>query len=167
MSLDRHPNVDPAIATAAAQALLCRNRLADADLLSLAGRLDHVIYTLNYMAHIAEFGTPASPPDPPHSHGPPPHGVLVRIEILDPATRLPKWLQQWNGARVTTHWARCTARPDPEAAEDLDARGGYTWHGQWEEKFRSGNPVDVASEIVDCQRGAGLHCHFLPPGEPA
>ena len=167
MSLDRHPNVDPAIAAAAAHAFHCRTRLDSSNLPRLARRMDHVIYSLNYIAYTARFEPLPNTEDIARAHGPPPPGILARIVLTHPETSAPRWIQQWNGHRVATLWSQPKSYYPLSPAEDLDSWGGYTWGPEWEDKFRAGNPVDIAPEIVDCQRGAGLDCHFLPPGEPA
>lgn len=166
MTRPPHTGIDPAMAAAAMEPLVCRNRLLDTDYHYLTARLDRVIYALNYRAYRDQFEPQPSSSDPPDDHGPPDPGVLLRIEILDPVTERAKWIQQWNGFAVATLWAEAPTEPSLTAAESLDAAGGYTWQDEWDEKLHDQHPINIAAEIVLHQRASGFECRFIPP-EPA
>ena len=155
------------LASLADQILLTRNRLLQTGQTALAEPLERALYGLNYLSFTAMFGTRTPPGTTPHGHGPPPPRVLTRIQILDPDTRRPQWVQHWTGFQLTTHWSGPPDRPSLTPAQSLRARGGNIFDEQWEADLHKWPPVCVAPEIFESQKRAGLESLFLAPELPS
>lgn len=155
-----------ALAFASEQVQQTRNRLLATGHHALAVPLERALYALNYLTFTALHGTATPAGTTPHGHGPHPPRVIARIQILDPRTGRPHWLQHWNGFQLTTHWHNKPDRSPLTPAQSLRAHGGNIFDEHWEAAFRSWPPVYVAPEIVRSQQRAGLEAILLAPDRP-